>query len=121
MAQAVETDQTKRLQMIDRMQQMLNDAAVQPALVYPKALQVYNTARWTGWTPVKLNGAPGPVFFSSYNTETYLNLKPRTESATSSSTPLVTGVVVGVVVIAAVVVWLVVRRRSRPTDEVVDS
>ena len=111
-------DPQQRAEMIWRMQEVMYEDAVYPVLVYPRNLQAYNTDKWEGWTPLGFGGSdgPGPVFYTSYNTETYLNLKPTGESAGesggSSSTATVVTIVVVAVIVAGVVVWLVVRRRS---------
>jgi hypothetical protein len=104
--------------MIWRMQEIMYEEAVYLVLTYPKNLQAYNVDDWEGWTPlgfgVGVGDGPGPVFFTSHNVWTYLNLKPTGESGGGGSS--VTATVVAVVVVAAsvagVVVWLVVGRRS---------
>jgi peptide/nickel transport system substrate-binding protein len=122
--QASIMDPDQRVKVLDRMQEIMYSELPLSVLDYPKALQAYNTTRWTGWTPLKLgNGAPGPVFGSSFNRETYLNVKPIAQSKTSGggglSTTTIVIIVVAAVVVVAVIVWLVVRRRTgkRVTEE----
>jgi peptide/nickel transport system substrate-binding protein len=106
----------QRLPIIDRMQQIIYDDVPIIVLSYPKDLQAYNTTKWTGWTPLKLgNGAPGPVFASGSNRETYLNLKPVAQSSSDEgglSSTTVAIIVIAALVVVAVIVWLVVRRRT---------
>ena len=110
-------DPQQRAEMIWRMQEIMYEEAVYPVLTYPRNMQAYNTDKWEGWTPLGFGGTdgPGPAFMTSYNTETYLNLKPTSESADggSSSTATVIAIVVVVVIIVGVVVWWTVSRRSR--------
>ena len=42
--------------------------------MYPRYLQAYNTAKWTGWTRVMSGN--GPAFWAVDNQDTYVKLKP---------------------------------------------
>jgi len=114
-------DLPKRAEQIQRMQQILYEAACYPVLTYPQSLEAYNTEKWTGWTPLNFGGTgddPGPVFGAAgFNVETYINVKPASGAGAGESGGLSTTTIVIVVVIAAavgigVIVWLVVRRRG---------
>jgi len=114
--QAGTMDRTKRAQLTWRAQELMYENAVYPILTYPKNLQAYNTERWTGWTPLKLAGsAAGPVFYSSCNIDTYLNLRPAKPSHAGDGTTrlVVTVIVAAAVALAIVVTWLVIRGRRR--------
>jgi len=109
-------DPEQRKGYIWQMQQVMYDQTPQIPFVYPRYLQAYNTAKWTGWTRV-MNGN-GPAFWAADNQDSYLKLKPvtatQTASSGSSTTWIVIGVVVAVVVAGAI---LIVRRRRVRADE----
>jgi peptide/nickel transport system substrate-binding protein len=113
---STQMDTGQRKQDIDRMQEIFYEDAPTSVLTYPKELEAYNTEDWTGWTPLMVGGQPGPVFGTSANPETYLNLKPVAQSKTSGgggiSTTTILIIVVAALVVVAVIVWLVVRRRA---------
>jgi peptide/nickel transport system substrate-binding protein len=112
--QATTLDTTKRQQLIWRMQQIMYEQTPEIVLTYPKYLQAYNSAKWTGWTRI-LNGT-GPAFYVSMP-DTYLNLRLATTKSTSRSSTLWIGLVVlaGAVVVG-IAAWLV-RRGLRPEAE----
>ena len=60
--QSVTLDPQKRAQLLWKMQQIMYEQTPWVVLVYPEALQAYNTSKWTGWTRV-LNGR-GPAFYT---------------------------------------------------------
>jgi len=105
----------RRAEMIWRLQEIMYEEAVYPVLTYPRNLQAFNIDEWEGWTPLGFGGGdgPGPAFFTSYNVETYLNLKPTGESSGGGSSMTATLIAIVVVAaIAAAVVWSVIGRRS---------
>jgi peptide/nickel transport system substrate-binding protein len=112
-------DLEKRAEEIQRMQQILYEAACYPVLTYPQTLEAYNTAKWTGWTPLGFGGSgdePGPVFGAAgFNVETYINVKPASGAEADGgglSTTTIVIIVVAALVVVAVVVWLVSRRAA---------
>ena len=109
-----EMDVPTRLDLLKRMQQIMYNEVPEVVLDYPPSLEVVNTSRWDGWTPFM----DGGVFYTNYNIDSYLNLKPKVaeEASSGSSTNLII-VIVALVVVAAVVVWLLVRRRGSATVE----
>ena len=111
-------DPQRRAEMIWRMQEIMYEDAVYPVLAYPQKLQAYNTDKWEDWVPLGFGGidGPGPTFSTSYNVETYLNLKPAVASSGEtggSSTTTIVVIAAIAVIVAGVVVWLVVARRRR--------
>lgn len=112
-------DPERRREIVWRMQEILYEEAVTPVLTYPKLLQAYNTAKWTGWTALDLGGAPGPVLFATYTTPTYLNLEPVERPGPSGSHSWVGVAVIILLVggIALVLLWRVGRRASKTEEQ----
>ena len=116
--QATTLDPEQRKGYIWQQQQIIYQDTPQIAYVYPRYLQAYNTAKWTGWTRV-MNGN-GPAFWAVDNQDTYLKLKPVTATQTGSSGRLAPR---GSIVVLVAVAWswpgrrAVVRRRRAPADE----
>ena len=112
-----ELDTQKRLDLLHRMQQIFYVEAPYIVIDYPQSLEAVNTARWDGWT--RFMG--GPAWFSEFNMDSYLNLKPKevaAETAGSASTTwLIVAVAVAGLVAAAVVFLLVHRGRGRALEE----
>ena len=110
--QATAMDPSKRNGFVQQAQQLFYEQSPQVVLVYPQYLEAYNTARWTGWTPM-LNGR-GPVFMTTGNIDSYLNLKPVTGSTSGGGAKgaTIAIAVVIVVVLAGLSLWLVRRRRA---------
>ena len=98
------------------MQQIFYQQTPQIVLVYPEYLQAYNTARWTGWTPM-FHGR-GPAFMTTATVDSYVNLKPVTGTSSGGGSKGVTIAVVAVVVVvlAGGALWLVRRRRGRAEE-----
>ncbi len=88
----------------------------QIVLVYPKYLQAYNSARWTGWTPM-FNGR-GPAFVTTATVDSYVNLKPVSATASSGggARGATIAIAAAVVIAAAVAIMHVRRRRVRPGE-----
>jgi len=111
-----ELDKAKRLELLHRMQQIFYVEAPYAVIDYPDTLEAVNTAKWEGWTPFM----DGAVYYSQFNMDSYLNLKPKaatgeTGSSGSSTWLIVTLVVVGLAVLmVAVVLW---RRRGNAVEE----
>jgi peptide/nickel transport system substrate-binding protein len=116
--QARTLDPEQRKSYIWQMQELLYDQTPQIPYVYPRYLQAYNTAKWTGWTRV-MNGN-GPAFWAVDNQDTYLKLKPVTATEPAGqdgSSAWIVIVVAAVVVVAVGAVALLWRRRSRAVEE----
>ena len=116
--QAQALDPETRKGFIWQMQQVMYEDTPQIPYVYPRYLQAYNTAKWTGWTRV-MDGR-GPAFWAVENQDTYVNLKPVTATETSSSggsSTWIVVVVVAVVIVVAAAVLLLRRRRVRADEE----
>jgi len=116
-AQSTEMDQTRRLALVDKCQQLIYQQSPYIPLAYSDDTEAWNTARWTGW--VQMPAHIGNVVFPPYGYETYFEVRPVTSGGGGQAG--LTGVlVIGGVVVAAVVVVAVVvltRRRSRKTVE----
>ena len=110
--QATAMDPNKRNGFVQQAQQLFHEQSPQVVLVYPQYLEAYDTARWTGWTPM-LNGR-GPVFMTTGNVDSYLNLKPVTTATGGGGAKgtTIAIVVVVLVVVAGLALWLVRRRRA---------
>jgi peptide/nickel transport system substrate-binding protein len=107
-----ELDPVKRRDLVYRMQQIVYDQTPYLVLVYPLALQAYDTSAWQGWV-----NQPGPNG-TLENQWTYLKLHPATAASTGGGANWIVAVVVAVVVVVlALVVWLVRRGRGRPAVE----
>jgi len=112
-----ELDTQKRLDLLHRMQQIFYVEAPYIVIDYPDTLEAVNTARWDGWT--RFMG--GPAWFSTFNMDSYLNLRPRAVAAetagSGSTTWLIVAVAVAGLVAVAAVVLLVRRGRGRALEE----
>jgi peptide/nickel transport system substrate-binding protein len=117
-AQAQELDPQQRKQTIWDMQKIIYRDSPFIPLIYTRSQEAYDTAHWTGW--VSSPAKDGGVFYT-YQTDSYLNVKPLTATASSSSASSGTTWIVAVVIvalIAVVVVFLLVRRgRGRSVEE----
>jgi peptide/nickel transport system substrate-binding protein len=118
--QDAEMDWATREQEVQRMQQIFYNEAPYAVLYYPKSLQAYNTAKWTGWVPYP--SKTGMVVLQNDNIDTYLQVHPVTATSTttnsgpSSTTTIVIAVVAALVVIG-IVLLLVRRSRGRSVEE----
>ena len=79
-------DPTTRQHIIWQMQQVMYQQTPWVVLVYPQYLEAYDTARWTGWTPM-FNGR-GPTFMTTGNVDSYLNLRPVTAKVVAAGSRL---------------------------------
>jgi peptide/nickel transport system substrate-binding protein len=68
--QATELDHTKRVALVQQMQQMYYEDCAYLVAVYTKKLQAYRNAAWTSWTQV-----PGGIIFN-FTRDNYLKAKP---------------------------------------------
>jgi peptide/nickel transport system substrate-binding protein len=115
-AQASAMDPARRKELIDRMQQIMYEQTPWVVLTYPRFLEAYNDARWTGWVRM-LNGT-GPAFLTTGYPQSYIAVKPVAAETTGGSN-LGLWVAVGVVAVAgaAALVWLQRRRRPRSEED----
>ena len=115
--QARTLDPEQRKSYIWQMQQVMYTDTPQIPYVYPRYLQAYNTARWTGWTRVMSGN--GPAFWAVDNQDTYLKLRPVTalqsDASSGGSSTWVAALVAAVIVAGGVI--LIVRRRRQRADE----
>jgi peptide/nickel transport system substrate-binding protein len=121
--QAQTIDETKRIPIVQQMQQSFYHGAAYAILDYPYQLEAYNTADWEGWVHVPgraPGGQQGAVLYSYNNIDTYrfVQLKAASAAATGSSANW-TWIVVGVggAIVLVGVLWLVQRRGRRRETE----
>lgn len=111
-----ELDTQKRLDLLYRMQQIFYVEEPYVVIDYPDTLEAVNTAKWDGWT--RFMG--GPAFYSQFNMDSYLNLRPKAAAAETAGPGTTTWLIVGVVLAAlaiALVVWMLRRGRRRALEE----
>ena len=108
-----EMDTQKRLDLLHRMQQIMYVDTPMVVVDYPDTLEAVNTAKWDGWT--RFMG--GAAFYSSFNMDSYLNVRPKATplAVTSSSTWWLALAAAAAVI--AVLVWVVRRGRGRALEE----
>jgi peptide/nickel transport system substrate-binding protein len=111
-------DETQRRDIIWTMQKMVYQQSPYITLVYPRTLQAYDSANWTGW--VRSPAGVGNVIGAGDNIDTYLFVKRVNTASTSSSSSSSGLIVIVVVVVLAVVAFVIVtllRRRSRAVED----
>jgi peptide/nickel transport system substrate-binding protein len=116
--QASELDPEQRKLVIDRMQQIMYEQTPWVVLTYPKYLQAYNDADWTGWTRM-FDGA-GPAFLTTGYPQSYIDLKPvaaETASGSGGGTTWVVIVAVVAVVLTLAATVFLRRRRGQAEEE----
>jgi len=112
-----ELDTQKRLDLLYRMQQIFYVEAPYVVIDYPDTLEAVNTAKWDGWT--RFMG--GPAFYSQFNMDSYLNLRPKAATAAATGSGSATWLIVVVaalaILVSVLVVWMVRRGRGRALEE----
>jgi peptide/nickel transport system substrate-binding protein len=115
--QSKEMDQAKRVQLVDKCQQIIYEQSPYIPLAYSDDTEAWNTARWTDW--VQMPARVGNVVFPPYGFETYFSVRPKT-SGGGGQAGLIGVLVIGavlVVVAVAGVLYALVKRRTRTADE----
>jgi peptide/nickel transport system substrate-binding protein len=109
-----ELDPQKRLAMLHRLQQIFYVEAPEVVIDYPQTLQAVNTASWEGWRPFM----GGALFYSAYNVDSYLSVKPRVALADEGGVSgwILLGALSAVVVVG-IVVTMVRRGRGQAVEE----
>jgi peptide/nickel transport system substrate-binding protein len=109
-------DTAKRLQLVNRMQQIFYQQSPYIVLAYPKDVEAYNRVDWVGWVRAPANR--GGVFYTTQNA-TYLAVHPVAAEAagggSGSKTGLIAAIVVAVLIVAGIAFWLV-RRGRKPQE-----
>ena len=110
--QSTTIDQQQRKQIVWQMEKVLYEQSPYVVLDYPKLLEGWDTASWTGWT--RIPTPDGAVAYISDNVDNYrlAGIKPAESSGGGLSTGAIVGIVVAAIVVVVVVV-LLLRRRSR--------
>lgn len=110
-----EMDPAKRLELLHRLQQIYYDEAPYIVIDYPETLQAIDVAHWQGW--VRYMG--GAAWFTSYNHESYVKLKPKVGAAAEegSSNAWWIALVVGVAAALVAAAAIVAARRRRAGRE----
>jgi peptide/nickel transport system substrate-binding protein len=110
-----ELDPEKRLAMLHRLQQIFYVEVPEVVIDYPQTLQAVDSVEWEGWVPFM----GGALFYSAYNADTYLNVKPRVAVEEESGTPwwpILAGALTAVIVVG-VVLRVVRRGRGHAVEE----
>ena len=111
--QTSELDPQQRKATIWQMEQIIYQQSPFIPLIYNQNLESYNVKKWQGWvlSPAKIGGA-----WYTFEMDSYLNLRPRTEATSSggsSKTGWIVGLIVIVVIAAGTIGWS--RRRGHGT------
>ena len=113
--QSTTIDRAQRVDVVQRMEQILYDESPYVLLWYDTNLQAYRADRWTGW---QLAPSDAPCVAMNYMRDTYLNVQPATAAETSSGgigTWLVIAIAAAVAVVVVLVIWAL-RRRGPGTE-----
>jgi peptide/nickel transport system substrate-binding protein len=119
--QSEELDPAKRKVIIDRMQQILYEKTPYMVTDYSPDYEAYNTAKWDGY--IHIPSPDGNAILPPFGNGGYANflsIGPKVAGSTAtggSSTGTYVAIAVVVVVVVLIVVWLVLRRRTRETEE----
>jgi peptide/nickel transport system substrate-binding protein len=115
--QSTTLDQQKRKQIVWQMEKIFYDQTPYIVLDYPKLLEGWNTASWTGWE--RIPQPDGAVAFITDNVDNYRLVGPKAAVATSGgmSGGAIAGIVIAVVVAVGLAVLLVTRRRRTVAEE----
>jgi peptide/nickel transport system substrate-binding protein len=112
-------DLAKRVRLIHQMQAIVYRESPYIPLTYTDWLEAYNNRDWSGW--VRTPAGDGPVIYTQYNADTYLQVHPTTATSAGGSSSGVSPLVVVLVIAAALAVpvgVLVIRaRRGRRVEE----
>ena len=116
-AQSTEMDQTARLALVRKCQEIIYQQSPYIPIAYSDDTEAWNTADWTGW--VQMPARVGNVVYPPYGYMTYVSVRP-VKSGGGGNVGL-TGVLVVAGVIVVVVVgslaYLAIKRRTRSTTE----
>jgi peptide/nickel transport system substrate-binding protein len=116
--QSRELDQTKRVALVQQLQEIAYQASPYVIFGYQQQLEAYDSADWQGYVaaPSGFTGYPGAVLQDPGQIDTYIELEPATATATSDSgsspAALWVGLAIAAVVVILLVVWLLRRRRG---------
>ena len=115
--QSTTLDQQQRKQIVWKMEQIIYQQSPYVVLDYPKLLEGWNTASWTGWK--RIPQPDGAVAYLSDNVDNYSLVGPTPVASTGggSSSGAIVGVVVAVVVVAGIVIAVLARRRRKVVEE----
>jgi len=121
--QATTIDETKRIPIVQQMQQIFYQGAAYAILAYPYQLEAYNTDKWQGWVHVPgaaPDGQQGAVIYNYNNIDTYRFVEPKAAAATTAKKPLVNwgwlaAGLGGALIMLGVMFWL--SRHIKPRQE----
>jgi peptide/nickel transport system substrate-binding protein len=104
-------DQQQRKQVVWQMEKIFYQQTPYVVLDYPKLLEGWNTASWTGWE--RIPSPDGAVAFITDNVDNYRLVGPKAASSSGSgpSAAGIVGIVIVVLVAVGAVVAIVMRRR----------
>jgi peptide/nickel transport system substrate-binding protein len=115
-------DQAKRIEIVQKMQEIFYASCPYVILNYFSTLEAYRSDQWSGWVhaPSEYPDFSGAVMYDYMNQDTYRLVQPITASAstgnTSSTTPTIVIALVAAAVVA-VIAFLMIRRRRRGAIE----
>lgn len=112
--QGVTIAPVERQKIVWRMQQIMYEESPEIVLTYPRYLQAYNTAEWTGWT--RQPPGSGPAFYVG-TPDTYLNLRPVAVGQERRASTVWIAVAAGLAIVAIAAAWFVLRQRRRALEE----
>ena len=115
--QSTTLDQQQRKQIVWQMEQIIYQQSPYVVLDYPKLLEGWNTASWTGWK--RIPQPDGAVAYLSDNVDNYSLVGPTPVATTGggSSSGAIVGIVAAVVVVAGIVIAVLARRRRKVVEE----
>ena len=124
--QLAETDRTKRIEIVKKMQQVLQDRATLVVIGYDNPLEAYRADRWAPFTTQPASGgvimnqqgywgyysaAPGKTDAKTASADT--NRATGSLNDTGGNTGLIIGIIIGAIVVIGGIVLLATRMRRR--------
>ena len=115
--QSAVLDPQQRAPLVWKAQQLFYEQSPMIVLDYSDKTEAINVSRWQGWVRINLGG--GPAFYTTYNRDSYLDLKPIAAASTSSTgkSGVIVAVVVGIAVVVLIAVFVLLRRRPSREEE----
>ncbi len=116
-------DETKRIPIVQQMQQIFYKGAAYAIMAYPYQLEAFNTDKWQGWvhSPTQApGGQQGSVIYNYNNIDTYRFVAPKVAAAAEKK-PLVNwkwlGIGLGGVILLVVIMFALTRMFGKARRE----